>query len=216
MGKKDSVESEKSDKSDKSDKLDKKLFFRRLCAYVIDILLVSLVASIIAAPFINSNSLMRVSEALLEVADKYASMAIDNKAYISEMIPLNFQLARESGIITLASLFISSLYFIVYQFKNDGQTLGKKIMKIKVIATKRRLTMNDMLIRSIIINSILVDMLVFALVIFGNQNIYYYGSIIFERIQSCVVMISVFMIIFSKNGRGLHDLISHSEVVKVK
>ena len=59
-------------------------------------------------------------------------------------------------------------------------------------------------------------MLIFILVILSNQDIYYYGSLIFERIQSCVVMISALMVIFTKDGRGLHDLISHSEVVKVK
>lgn len=218
MSKKDAVESEKSDKSDKSDKSadGKKVFFiQRLMAYMIDILLVAFVGSLIVLPFIDKDALLKLSNSLFEVIEKYNSSEITYDVYMIESIPLSFQLAKKCGIITLITLFLEVLYFIVYQFNSGGQTIGKKIMKIKVISTNGEMTMNQMLIRALIIDSILLDMIVLAFVIFTSQDVYYYGALIFERIQGIILFISIILIMFSKRGRGLHDLISHCEVVKV-
>ena len=214
MGKKDTVESEKSDKSDKSDKNSKALFIQRLGAYIIDIVLIALIGSLIAAPFVDSDGLMKLYDGIYEVVEKYNASEISYNAYIAESIPLTYQLARKCGIVTLVTLFLEVLYFIVYQFSHNGQTIGKKIMKIKVISTNGEMTMNQMLVRSLIINSILFDMIVFAFVIFGSANTYYYGTLVFEKIQNCILYVSAIMILFSKRGRGLHDLISRCEVIK--
>lgn len=219
MSKKDAVESEKSDKSDKSDKddkTDKASFIQRLGAYIIDIIIVAFVASLIAVPFIDSDAVLKLTDGLYEVMEKYSTAEISDAVYMAESIPLTYELARKSGVITLITLFLEVLYFIVFQFKNNGQTLGKKLMKIKVVSTNGEMTMNQMLIRALIINSILLDMIVLAFVIFASPNVYYYGSLIFEEIQNFVLCASVVMIIFSKNKKGLHDLISRCEVIREK
>lgn len=217
MSKKDAVESEKSDKSDKSDKdskTDKASFIQRLCAYIIDIVIVAFVASLIAVPFVDSDAVLKLTDGLYEVMEKYSTAEISHAVYMTESIPLTYQLARKSGVITLITLFLEVLYFIVFQFRNNGQTFGKKVMRIKVVSTKGEMTMNQMLIRALIINAILLDMIVLAFVIFGSPDIYYYGSLVFEEIQNFVLCASIVMIIFSKKRKGLHDLISHCEVIK--
>lgn len=214
MDKKETVEADKSDKSDKSDKNDKALFVQRAVAFIIDIMLISFISSLIAAPFLDSEGMMKLSEGLMEIVEKYSLNEINYSVYVAESIPLVFQLARKSGIITLISLFSSVLYFIVYQFNQNGQTLGKKLMKIKVVSINGEMTMNQMLVRSLVVNSILIDMVVFGLTIFATQDVYFYGSMLFEQIQSLVLIISVAMIMFNKKGRGLHDLISRCEVVR--
>ena len=213
MGKKETVESEKSDKSDKSDKA---LFIQRLGAYIIDVMIVTFVGTMIAMFFIDSDALIKLSDGLYEVIEKYISSEISYSAYMAETIPLTYQIARKCGVVTLITLFLEVLYFIVYQFNNDGQTIGKKIMKIKVVSTDGKMTMNQMLIRALIVNAILLDMIIFGFVIFASQDVYYYGTLVFERIQSVLMFTSVIMIIFSKKGTGLHDLISHCEVIKEK
>lgn len=217
MAKNGTIESEKSDKSDKSDKdskKDKASFIQRLGAYIIDIVIVVFIASLIAVPFTDSDAVLKLTDGLYEVMEKYSTAEISQAAYMAESIPLTYQLARKNGVITLITLFLEVLYFIVFQYKNNGQTLGKKLLKIKVVSTNGEMTMNQMLIRALIINSILLDMIVFAFVIFASPNIYYYGSLVFEEIQNFVLCTSVVMIIFSKRGRGLHDLISRCEVIK--
>ena len=86
-------------------------------------------------------------------------------------------------------------------------------MKIKVSSTDGDLTINQVLVRSLIIDMILLDMVVFGFVIFAPENIYFYGTLFLEMIQYAVIFISIFMIC-GKQKRGLHDLITHTEVIK--
>ena len=76
--------------------------------------------------------------------------------------------------------------------------------------------MNQMIFRSLIINSILVEMIVLGFIILASSDVYFYGVGIFEGIQYLVMLISVFMVMFREDGRGLHDLIAHTKVVKIE
>ena len=87
-------------------------------------------------------------------------------------------------------------------------------MKIKVVAIDGKMNMNQLVLRTLIINSILTDMVIFGFTIFASQYIYFYCTLIFELIQYIVIFGSVIMIILDKNGRGLHDLISRTQVIK--
>lgn len=216
MNKKENTESEKSDKSDKSDKSIKASFIQRLVAYVIDIFLISFVASIIAGPFVDVNSLSKLQESLSEVTMKAQNLEISFQTFIVESIPLTYKIARISGVLTLVTLFLTAVYFIVFQLKCNGQTIGKKLVKIKVVSVDGELDVNQMLLRSLIINEILIGMVAFGLMIFATDDIYYYGTLVLEMIQYLIILISAGMVFFSKNGRGLHDLISHTEVVQEK
>ena len=216
MNKETASESEKSDKGDKSDKHNKAFFIQRLIAYLIDIFFVSFIVSVFVGSFVDIDALSKLQDSLLEVSTKAQNFEIGIKTFINESIPLTYKIARVSGILTFATLFLNIVYFIIFQLKNDGQTLGKKIMKIKVASTDGELTSNQLLLRSLIVNEILVGMVGFGLMIFTKEDIYYYGTLIFSMIQYLIVFISSLLIIFTKSHRGLHDLISHTEVIKVR
>ena len=76
------------------------------------------------------------------------------------------------------------------------------------------LTINNLIFRSLIINSIFADMLVLGFVIFASKSVYFYGVGTIEVIQYIVVLVSAFMVMFSKSSRGLHDLVAHTKVVR--
>ncbi len=193
---------------------DRALFVQRLVAYIIDIVLVSVVASIIAMPFIDSDAISKLNESTSEVIEKYSKGEIDSEAYLSETVNISYQTARKTGIQSLIIVFLEILYFIVYQFYNGGQTLGKKLLKIKIVSVDEQLSMNQIIFRSLIINSILLDMILIGFITFASQSVYYYGTVCFDLIQYIIILISVFMIMFSKSGMGLHDRITHTYVVK--
>ena len=88
-------------------------------------------------------------------------------------------------------------------------------MKIKVVSIDGELSINQVMFRSLIIDMILLDMIVFGFVVFAPKNIYFYGTLFLEMIEYIIIFISVVMICFSKNRRGLHDIITHTEVVKI-
>lgn len=194
---------------------EKALFVQRFIAFLLDIFILSSIASLISYPFLDAKSINKLNKNSSEVIEKYTTGEIDMDTYVDEVKGISYQLSQKQGVISLVTLFLSVLYFIVYQYYNDGQTIGKKLMKIKVVSsTDKEITMNSFIFRSLIVNSILVDMISFAIVIFGNETAYFYGVAICGIIKYTLLLICGFMVMWSKSGMGLHDRIAHTTVVK--
>ena len=201
----------------KTDKNEKKaLFIQRLAAFILDIFIISSLASLISYPFVDVDSINNLNSSANEIVEKYNSGKIDMVTYMNEAKSVTYQLARQQGVISLITIFLSILYFVVYQYYNKGQTIGKKILKIKVVSSDgRKLTTNNYIYRALIINSIFVDMLSFAIVTLGNMDTYFYGTLLCGALKYGLLLTCAFMVMWSKTGMGLHDKIAHTMVVKV-
>ena len=51
----------------------------------------------------------------------------------NKLIDLQYEYQQESKLASGISLLITFAYFTVFQFLNKGQTIGKKLLKIKVV-----------------------------------------------------------------------------------
>ena len=213
--KKEEKKEEKVQLTSQGEQFEKALFVQRFLAFLLDIVLVSVVASFISYPFLDMDSIQKLNESSVEVMENYTSGKIDEKEYFNESSTISYELARKQGVNTLVIIFLNILYFVVYQIKNNGKTLGKQILKIRVVdSSNRDLSMNQMIFRALIINSILLDMISFGVLIFANQSSYFYGVSFLAFIQFCILSVSTFMIMFGKDRRGLHDLVAHTDVVR--
>ena len=194
---------------------EKALFIQRFAAFILDVFIVSMVASMIAYPFLDMISIVKLSESSTQIVEDYMKQEISIEEYTNESISVSYEMARKQGILSLITIFLNILYFVVFQIKNDGQTIGKKLLKIKVSSNDgNQLTMNQMIFRSLIINSILIDMVNFCVLLFTNQMAYFYGVGILSMIQFTIIAASGFMVMFSEKRQGIHDLIAHTDVVK--
>ena len=194
---------------------EKALFIQRFAAFILDVFIVSMVASMIAYPFLDMNSIDKLSESSTQIVEDYMKQEISIEEYTNESISVSYEMARKQGILSLITIFLNVLYFVVFQIKNDGQTIGKKLLKIKVSSNDgSQLTMNQMIFRSLIINSILIDMVNFCVLLFTNQTAYFYGVGILSMVQFIMIAASGFMVMFSDKRQGIHDLIAHTDVVK--
>lgn len=193
----------------------KALFIQRILAFFLDIVIVSCVATLVSYPFVDNDDIIKLNDSSNEILEKYVAEEIDTNTYFMEAKVISFKLAKEYGALYIATIFIAIMYFVVYQFYNNGQTVGKKLMRIRIKSSDAdELNMNNMVIRALIINSIFVDMTIFAFSIFATEDIYFYGVGIVEFIGYTIILISGLMVMFSKSGRGLHDIFSHTEVVR--
>lgn len=199
----------------KSKTSEKALFIQRLAAFILDVFIVSMVASLISYPFLDLDSIDKLNEASTQIVDQYMTQKISIDNYVSESISISYEMARKQGVVSLITIFLNVLYFVVFQIKNDGQTIGKKLLKIKIESTSDdKLTMNQMIFRSLIINSILVDMVSFCFLLFTNREAYFYGVGVLSIVQFVIIAASGFMVMFSEKRQGIHDMIAHTNVVR--
>lgn len=198
-------------------KTEKALLIQRVVAYLIDVMIIAMVSTLIATPFYDNDSMEKLNKTNNELVEKYMKKEINSKTYISESIDLSYEISRKNGIISLLTIFLGVIYFVCFQLYTKGQTLGKKIMKIRIIDNdKKELGVNQIIFRSLIIDSILVDILVMILVIFGNKNVSFYGTMTLNFVQYIIIFVATIMVIVTKDGRGLHDVICNTRVIKDK
>ena len=204
----------KPKKSNKIETVEKAFFIQRLAAFILDVFIVSMVASLISYPFLDLDSINKLNESSTQVVEDYMTQKISINEYTSDSISISYEMARKQGVLSLITIFLNILYFVVFQVKNNGQTIGKKLLRIKVSSQDGNLGMNQMIFRSLIINSILVDMVSFGILLFTSATIYFYGAGILSMIQFAIIAISGFMVMFSKKSQGIHDMVSHTDVVR--
>ncbi len=193
----------------------KALFIQRFAAFILDVFIVSMVASMLAYPFLDLDSIEKLNQSSTQIVEDYVSQKIDANEYMNESISVSYEMARKQGILSLIVIFLNVLYFVVFQIKNNGQTIGKKLLKIRVSSKDgQELTMNQMIFRSLIINSILIDMVSFCVLLFADDKSFFYGAGFLGMIQFLIMAVSGFMIMFSDRRQGIHDLITHTDVVK--
>ncbi len=189
-------------------------FNKRFFAYIIDIFIVLVIANLITMFIPISEKTQDYYKELQTTQKKMYDKEIDVKEYTDIVLEDNYNISKSTVLISLTSIIIYILYFVVYQVYNNGQTVGKKLMKIKVKSiTDEPLSINTMLFRALIIYGIAANIINLILILLLKKELYLSISNTISIIQSLIVIISVFMILFSKQKRGIHDIITKTEVV---
>lgn len=195
-------------------------FIKRLGALIIDMIIVSTVVSMFTF-FVNNNSnyekLTREYSDVMEQAMDKKTSPKEYKKLLSKASDISYDLSRQTVVVSFISLTMYILYFIVFQFYNKGQTIGKKLMKIKIESNDGKdLTMNQLAVRSLIINSILANLILLAVIILGSKDVYFVSSTTVSMIQYIIIFTTAIMILFRKDKRGLHDVITNTKVINEK
>ena len=189
-------------------------FNKRFFAYIIDIFIVLVIANLITMFIPISEKTQDYYKELQTTQKKMYDKEIDVKEYTDIVLEDNYNISKGTVLISLTSIIIYILYFVVYQVYNNGQTVGKKLMKIKVKSiTDESLSINTMLFRALIIYGIAANIINLMLILLLKKELYLSISNTISIIQSLIVIISVFMILISKQKRGIHDIITKTEVV---
>lgn len=195
-------------------------FIKRLGALIIDMIIVSTVVSMFTF-FVNNNSnyeklTKEYSDVMEQAMDKKTSPK-EYKKLLSKASDISYDLSKQTVVVSFISLTMYILYFIVFQFYNKGQTIGKKLMKIKIESNDGKdLTMNQLAVRSLIINSILANLILLAVIILGSKDVYFVSSTTVSMIQYIIIFTTAIMILFRKDKRGLHDVITNTKVINEK
>lgn len=186
--------------------------FKRILAFLFDYFIISLALSIITIGFnFNNNG---YSKDLNKIVNDYKNGEITSSEYTKQILDLEFDVQKDNLPINGVSCALFIGYFIIFGYLNNGQTIGKKIFKIKVVNKKEEnVSFWNMLIRSLFLYGILSTLYSIICVLFFDINVFNYGYKIIGTAESLFLFISLLMVMYRTDGRGLHDLIGGTIVI---
>ena len=197
-------------------------FVKRALAYFLDMLIVGFISGTlyfgVDAIFKFDTSITETyNEKTTELAEKLTETQITEEEYIEEFMDLSTKyyqgMAEESVPYGLIEFIVMIAYMVGLAYYSNGQTIGKKTFNIKVVDKKGKTSsLNTFFVRSLINYSLYVSMVELILVFILNKG-FFELSIIVEGISIVITLLSVIMIVFNDDKRGIHDHISGTKVV---
>ena len=192
----------------------KATFFERLGSYLLDTLIVSFILSLICLGFGNYTS--ETEKKMLELDNKLIEKSITTEEYLEEYQTLLYVHQKENVLQNGISVALTIAYYVVFQYMNKGQTIGKKLLNIRVVDkdTKKPISILKGLLRSFIILSILSGTFSIIFLYILNKNSYFipYSTLLF--IEGVFTLTSIMLVLYKKDGRGLHDMMANTIVLK--
>lgn len=189
-------------------------FIKRLIAYIIDIIIFSLIFEIFTMIIPDNNNIAVLNQQLSNLSESVLNDQLSLSAYFYQYSSIVHSIDKELFLSNLFNFILMIGYFVMLPFYYNGQTLGKKLLKIKIIKEQDDLSINDLLLRNCVINGLLYSLICFALVFLVSDLTYLIIISILGFIQILLVIISVFMILYRKDKKGLHDLWCKTSVVE--
>ena len=242
---------------------------KRVLAYMIDILIVTIIASLITyIPIINkqfdkyqtiydeykeiyseyTNTIILLNDSyedkeiteeeyqsLLEkeryssiIESKYSDQIITQEEHeeITSLIEeeyskiaqdYNYKLQKNSIYNSIITLICTLLYFGVLQYFLKGESIGKKIMHLKIVsANGKKINILNYLLRSLIVNNVFLNGINILFLAFTSEQIFSQADQMISLLISIIEAIIIFLIITREDNRGLHDLLCNTKVISTK
>lgn len=188
-------------------------FFKRLAAYIIDIIIVSTIVLVICTALPNKDK--ENENKLQELSTQLMNKEIDVNKYMNEYQDLIYSNNKNEIIELTINLVITIAYFVVFQYMNKGQTIGKKLLKIKVIDnnTKKEVSIIKGLLRSILVFNIISSTVSVSLINILSKKTYMSTYLTINEIETIFIIVTAILILYRKDGRGLHDMIANTMVI---
>lgn len=192
----------------------KKTFFKRILAYLIDCIILFftlLIIGLFIPTFGNTNEL---NTRLTDLYEKYSSQEITINEFTKESQDINYDITKATYLSSIAGIVVYILYFAIYPVYNNGQTLGKKLLKIKVLKNDDKpVNINSLFIRSLIPYGILMNLVLVILILFVNKSAYMSISGVLSSIHMFVLIVTI--IAMAATGRGIHDYLANTKVEEI-
>ena len=196
---------------------EKPYFLRRLVAYLIDLILVSLLAGVISLLVIKDETYNKDTERLMQLTKDYSTGELTKEQYTEQFDDLNYQVTKEGVGITIVNCSVALVYYVILCYFCHGITLGKYIMKLQIVSAKdKELNMGNYLLRGLLVNLILSNIASIICVYAFNKETF---IAVYPKISTCFtffILASLLFMMYRNDGRGLHDLIANTKIISTK
>lgn len=146
-------------------------------------------------------------EIIEEINEEFDSVAND---YV-------YILGKQGVSNSIITLVCTLLYFGVIQYFLKGQTIGKKLLKLKVVsASDKKINIFNYILRSLIVNDILLNAIGIVFLLLASQKTYTGANNILGILISVVEAVIIFLVLTREDQRGLHDLLFNTKVISTE
>ena len=223
--------------------LSKPKLYKRIGAYIIDLLVIALISSVVATVFTNTEKYKAILQEMKEISSKYNEASNELKElsenknnheneeeynlkyeekkkeldnYIDKIKDLNYEYLLSSNSVTIIMLIMTIIYYVIMSYFCHGITLGKYIMKIRIVSINdNELNIFNYLLRSLIINNVLSNIASIITINTLPKADYFVVDEKVSGIFSLLLLVSFIFMMYREDGRGLHDLIAKTKVVNI-
>lgn len=190
---------------------------RRFISYIIDIVFVSLLAGLLLQiRFLNPNydNYYEINAKLMEIYEDAAKTKDFDILNSEEFTNLNYELKKGSLISSIIELIVFLGYFVGFQIWNKGQTLGKKLVRLKLVdKTDKEAKWYQALIRTMVLYNLYAGIISMVLINLLNKNIFIQIDGYLSYITSFIFYASALMILLRSDGRGIPDFLAGTKII---
>ena len=139
-----------------------------------------------------------------------------DKEYNREYKKVYYKIEQNSVLYFVIYLVVVFTYFVGFNKYTNGQTLGKKLTKLRIINSKdenENVPVWSYVVRALILYQPIYYIIKLVGVSLMDMNMYYTITSFFYDIQYYLEMLIVIMVMVRIDGRGPHDLLARTRVV---
>lgn len=188
-------------------------FTKRMLAYLFDSFILLFLLVIISLLFPNNN-MTNLQTELTVIEQNYLFGNINQEVFFNESFEIFALMFKESMLLILFNIVFIIVYHIIIPVFGSYQTLGMKILNIRIMSEKNKpITLSDLVLRNVVNNGLAYLMICLGTYYLLPSNIFIIMISILGIIQVLLVIISCFMIIYKKDRKGIQDIISDTKVI---
>lgn len=184
---------------------------KRITAYIIDIFIISIVSSILSLPFGKTEE---YNQKINELYDKTQNIVLTDNEYKEMLNDLNYDLTKINISQTIVISIVSLVYFVGFNYYKKGQTLGKRLMKLRIVSNDEMdISINNYLIRTLVGGITLSNITTVILILTMSKESYLIYESKFSTVFSIIYIACFSFAMIRNDGRGLHDLLAGTIVI---
>lgn len=189
---------------------------KRTRAFLIDFLILLIMYNIISIAFPNNDNVKRLKIEQNEILENYTARDIRFTKYLKNYSIVSKELDKERVVPNLVYVLFTCLYFIVLPYLWKGRTIGSYINGIQIERFDNgKLHIKQLIIRSVVVIGLGYLLLSNLLIFILPSKYYFIVKSILGIFQVVIAVFSAYMILFTKEKRGIQDLISNTEMTKI-
>ena len=191
------------------------IVIKRFFSFVIDSILVFTMLLPFSLFLVNTTNLSTIEQKFSLLTNNLLSKTISANIYMEQFALYIKEYMQEFTGLIFMNIIGIIIFFIIIPYISKGQTIGQKLLDLKMEKNKEKITIPSLVIRNIIVNGLGYMICIILLQPLSSFS-YLITLSILGILSIMLVIISIFMILYKQEHLGLQDIISKSQVCHIE